>query len=172
MSENNSLIKCLGKSLKTEIKFIAICKFRFYDELGKEIRYKSIDQGQKQIICLGRDRMFLIKGDMSKIIERLRYDSFNCIELETRNMDSFSLWVDTSLLDDADSKLRRVVITAKFRGILVKNILCYYSVYYMTNYHEIRDLKMLLCKESDNKKEEAKKGLSRIYKQVSTKNYE
>lgn len=171
MVENSTLIKCLGKSLKTEVKYVSICKFRFYNSMGKEIKYQQ-DTTPKQILCLGRDNLFLIKGDMQKIIEKISYESFTGLEIETKNNENFSIWLEPSQLN-SNSSIKRILIIAKFRAILIKNFLCYYSVYYMFKYFEIRELKVAIKQNSvEDKNQEVKKGLSRIYKQISSKSYE
>ncbi len=107
MVDTNVLIKCLGKSLKTDIKFIAICKFKFYDEFNKEIKYTYDQSNNKQILCLGRDKVFLLQSDMNKIIESFTYESLNGIEIDSKNNETFNLWLDSKLI--VNTKLKKYV---------------------------------------------------------------
>ena len=171
MSDDNVIFKCLGEALSTDIKFIAIVKFKYYNSVGKEIKKKDPN---KQIICLGKERIFLLQGDMQKIIDNFSYENIDGLEIDRKNLELFSIWVDPDGLSNI--KAKKILVSAKFRSDVIKNIMCYYSIYYVTRYFQVKDIKVSVSAEvavENNKKDkEPKKGLSKIYSQISTKNYE
>lgn len=172
MSEDLSLFKCLGEALNTEVKFVAISKFKYYDVTGKEIKnvIKNLQGISKHIICLGRESIYILQGDMQRIVEKFEYEMIEGLEIDQKNFDVFSLWLDPKNMNNV--KAKKITIIAKFRAEIIKNIMCYYSIYFMTTYFEVKEVMICLCNELDQKKEEAKKGLSRIYTQISNKDYE
>lgn len=173
MTELDTLTKCLGKSLKTEIKFIAIVKTRFWSEMLKEILPGGKRESRHEILCLGRDNAYILEHDMSKIIEIFSYEALRAIELDSRLQDMFYLYLNPEKLSTKSAKIN---VKAKFRGSLVKNFLCYFSVYYMQTYSEVRELRVLRPNEqsSNDKKKDKEKytAMSKIYTKISTKNYE
>lgn len=168
-----TLFDSLGKSLNTEIKFVSIAKFRYFDELGKEIKTeRSVGAVVKNIICLGKDSCYILQGDLQKIIEEFYYENIEGIEIDQKNLDIFSIWVNPKYLKNI--KAKKILVIAKFRADLIKNIMCYYSIFYMTKHYVVKEIKIALSKEivEDKKKNEIKKGLSRYYHQISHRNYE
>lgn len=164
------MFKCLGKSLKTEVKFIAIVKLKFMDSLGKEIKNVFPSGITKHLICFGKESISLLQGDMQQIIEKFTYEAIVGIEIDNKNLEVVSLWVQPSLM--VNIKAKKITITAKFRADLIRNIMCYYSVYYMTTFFKVKEIKISIVNDIKEENKEKKKGLSRLYKQISDKNYE
>lgn len=199
MSDNhtNIITTCLGKALKTEIKFIAMSKFKFFADNSKDLKYK-FDNNTKQIVCLGKDSLFLLEGDLKNIVEKICYEYILAIEID-KNSETFSIIIDnykirnTKLVNINKTKtnnnlnnkcntnsvvnikkilkLKRISVSTKFRGLLIKNILCYYNVYYMANYNILKNLHLSLKKDNSETKTEKLKGISREFNQINLKNY-
>ena len=71
MGDNNVIIKCLGKALKTSIKYVVAANIKFFDKFNKEITSKVTKQNNfnasvTMFICLGKKFIFFIKDDMKK----------------------------------------------------------------------------------------------------------
>lgn len=172
MTEIDTLTKCLGKSLKTEIKFIAIVKTKFFSETLKEIKPGGKRDHKNEILCLGRDNAYILENDMSKIIEIFSYEALRAVELDAKSQDMFYLHVHPGKLA---TKASKISVKAKFRGSLVKNFLCYFSVYYMQAYSEVRELRVMKPKDPSalaKTNQSQYTAMSKIYTKISTKNYE
>ena len=169
----NSIIKCLGKSLKTELKAIAICRNKFFDKSGVEIKK---EQGTfKQVLCMGLDKIYFLQGDLHHLIEYFEYEEIEGIEIDNKNQENFNLWLSIPTIGSRH-KIKRILINAKFRGVLIKNLICYYSIYHQIKYADIKEIKLALSNyDLDvNIKEKLgiKKGISKYYKQIQAKGYE
>ena len=91
---SNVIIKCLGKALKTTIKYICSGNVKFYDSSGKDITTKITQEKVSDVrrpcsvfICLGQKFIFLLKSDMRKIYETLSYENLLPLELDKKNQD-------------------------------------------------------------------------------------
>lgn len=167
----NSIINCLGKSLKTEIKSIAISKVTILDVSNIEI----LKQKSKQVICLGVKRLFILQGDLKRLLEYIDYEEIEGLEIDNKNYEIFTIWLKGPSIGSRH-KIKRIIVQARYRGVLIKNMICYYSIYYQLTYGEIRDIKLAISnydnQEEIKEKLGIKKGLSRIYKQLNSKGYE
>lgn len=172
MSSNDILVKCLSKSIKTEIKSISVCKVKFIDSSGKELSKKNTIKGMKQVLCLGVEKFYVLQGDLQELIEYLSYQEIEGIELDIKNNDCFIIWLKGPL-PFSRHKIKRVLIYHKYRGQLIRDFMCYFSIYFMQKHSEIKELKLALSQLNEVKPVKSGfKGLSKIYKQFTYKNYE
>lgn len=201
-TNNNILLKCLSKSLKTEIKSISVCRVKFFDLSGNDKKYiKEKFNFVKQIICLGVEKFYVLQGNLNMLIEIFNYEDIDGLEIDNKNPECFTIWFKTSG-PFSKNKIKRIVVLAKYRGVFIKDIMCYYSIYYLIKHNYVKELNLalnkseeglsnsdingnILFKSSENKDNNnnnnplknslsspIKKGLSRIYKQINHRDYE
>lgn len=170
MSLNNKIIDCLGKSLKSEIKSISICKVKYFDSKGNEL--KVADSNKKKILCISKDRTYILNEDLKHLQEYFFHNDIDGVEIDNKNIEIFVIWLIRRAF--SSQKIHRVVILTKFRATLIKNYICYYSLYYAHFHHKFRELRLAYSIESNEKilVQPTLRGLSRIYSQISYKGYE
>lgn len=185
MNEHNLLIKSLGKSIKTEIKHVSTCKIKFFNTNQKEIKYNFKNASYKnEFFSLAKESIYILNDSLDEVIEVISYKEIEGLELDPKYNDWFYMYITTeSHINPYKNKekrrnLRKISIRVKSREYLVKNILCYYSIFFMWKENVIKDLKIIRSqvelteKEKKQLKKTKNKGLSREFRQVSNKNYD
>lgn len=143
---SNVIIKCLGKALKTTIKYICSGNVKFYDSSGKDITTKITQEKVSDVrrpcsvfICLGQKFIFLLKSDMRKIYETLSYENLLPLELDKKNQDLLYLPIKASKRMK-NPEIAKISVHMKNRKVLLNNVLCYYTIYYEYYYQTIVSL--------------------------------
>jgi hypothetical protein len=182
-SEIDIINKSLGKSLKTDIKYVVIVSIRFYKIDNKE-GFPTLPNGTtsstgtqfdkstwKKILFISKEKIYILSEDMSRIIEQFRYENIKEIELDNKNSELATIYLRDQL---KNTKGMRFTVTCKYRGIFIKNLMCYYSVYFMHNFFSVKNLTVYTSADPiENKLKAAKlKGLSSKYKLITQKSYD
>lgn len=172
--QNNAIISCLGKTLKTEIKFIAIISFKYINSnTNKETFPYGKDKNvttNKRVLTLGKNNIFILDQNMDKIIEEFTYDSLACVELDRKNPESCALYLRNGALR---AEINKVMVISKYREALIKSLMCYYSIYNMQKNFFVKDLRVVFGAEADVSKPKAiLKGIARKYRKIANKGYE
>ena len=145
MGDNNVIIKCLGKALKTSIKYVVAANVKFFEQFNKEITSKVTKQNNNlntsvtMFICLGKKFIFFIKDDMKKIYECISYK--NLISYEYDKKSSETLILNTQNIKKLDYTIVKISVNSKNRNVFKNNIMCYYSIYYQYYHDKIISLK-------------------------------
>lgn len=173
MEEDNILTECLGKALKTEIKFVTLVYPTFFTSLNKQIRLESIPNTH-MMLCLGKECIFFVDNDKKIIIEQFCYSSLYYMEISQKNKKLFNIYLNVPLQKCGAS---RITVINEFRGQLIKNIMCYYSVYFMFTNAEVKELKLfqlndITSKYPQKKKKELDTDPLKKYKLIAHRFYE
>ena len=142
---SNVIIKCLGKALKTSIKYVVAANVKFFEQFNKEITSKVTKQNNNlntsvtMFICLGKKFIFFIKDDMKKIYECISYK--NLISYEYDKKSSETLILNTQNIKKLDYTIVKISVNSKNRNVFKNNIMCYYSIYYQYYHDKIISLK-------------------------------
>jgi hypothetical protein len=128
------LIKSLGKSLNTEIKFVSI-------GIGLE---KSKDGKKKNkertiIIFFGKEKFYIFIDDFKECKLSFYYLNIKTIYLDKYNKNVLLLQLDKNAMD-GKNKIRGFYIFVKDRVLFVKSLLCYHSTYLMYKKGEVDEL--------------------------------
>ncbi len=165
MDTDNVLIKNLGKGLDTKVKYVAVA--RFYNEMKSK-------QSDEIFFCLGIKKVFILASDLNQSKMVFDYASIDSITLETSNKDVFYI----NFTKNTHLKVQYIKISSKFRAVLLKSIMCYYSIYFMNEESEIRDITLLESNsginntEPKNQSEPKKIEKKEDIKKFTIKNYE
>lgn len=135
--ERDLVVKALGKALDTEIKFITLALTK---SKPKNSKSKSVDK--KIIICFGRAKIFILLESLETVKAEFEYSSINKVVLDKSLRNYLRIHLDES----KHPKMRSFCLCLKDRGFFVKNLMCYYSIFYMSVYGEVKEL---LIKEKD-----------------------
>lgn len=139
--KSNSIIRCLSKTLNSEIKFITIVSIKYISS-DSEIHKKPHVTGEvinnDKIFCLGEEKVFILDDQMRRLEESFKYEAISHIKKEAKQECFLLIFKQgTKLKNPMTSKF---LFTTKSRGNLLKNIMCYYSIYYMYKYALIKSL--------------------------------
>ena len=138
MSEINRdlIVKALGKALDTEIKYITLVVTK------AKIKDKARSVDKKIVICFGRSEIFILLESLDNIKARFEYSAITKVVLDKNYKNYLRIHLDPLKYPKSKSFFLRV----KDRGFFVKNLMCYYSIYYMKFYGIVCDL---IIKERD-----------------------
>jgi hypothetical protein len=136
-NERDLVIKALGKSLDTEIKFITLAMTKSKPTNSKA---KSVDK--KIIICFGRSKIFILLESLESVKAEFEYSTIKKIVLDKNLRNYLRIYLD----EVKYPKMRSFFLCLKDRGFFVKNLMCYYSIYYMSFFGEVKEL---LIKEKE-----------------------
>lgn len=175
MEADNIIFKCLGKTLRTEIKYLANVKLICLNENNKPVDKESRESGSLQkrpkVLCLAVDKVIILNQSMENFFDKIPYEVLSHIEIDKKSKDNFSLFIKPNTLM-IHSKATKIIINSEFRGDLVKNFLCYHSVYYMTKYTIIRTMPLMREKVEERKEENKESKAFTKLKQRSFKLYQ
>ena len=142
MEDNsNVIIKCLGKALKSSIKYVAAAGVKFFEKFNKDITQKVISEDNNKsnkyisqtsanlFICLGKKLIFFIKNDMKVIHLTISYRNIISYEYDKKNSDILILHISPSR-EMKNQNIIKIVINSKNRTVFRNNILCYYTIFY------------------------------------------
>lgn len=127
MDVDSNLISAIGKVLNQKIKYICVVYMK-----------KNPNESGKVIFCLGEES-FHICDEQMRTKDDYNYEDIELIALDRRNIDQYFFHVKSNGLFGEKKKL---TFSSSPREKLIKNFMCYYSVYYMNRYAEIRDVKL------------------------------
>jgi hypothetical protein len=130
------IVKALGKALETEIKFITLVVTK------AKIKDKARSVDKKIIICFGRTKIFILLESLDSVKAEFEYSAIKKVVLDKNFKNYLRIHLDPLKYPKSKSFFLRV----KDRGFFVKNLMCYYSIYYMKYYGIVCDL---LIKERD-----------------------
>ncbi|MCQ2816946.1 MAG: hypothetical protein MJ252_06750 [archaeon] len=183
---SNVLIKCLGKALGTNIKFICSGFLRFLGKNRKDITSQCLGQKSSDVqirlsvyVCLCEEKIMFLDHELQRIYECISYanipyeDGVNIrpILLDTKNKDWIYIPVDgNDPMINKDAEYLGIHMSN--RNILLNNLLCYYTVFFEVNYYEIRSLSYdYTAGEPEETKVDDKKQIQLKFKEYSIKNY-
>jgi hypothetical protein len=134
MDSDNQLLNSLTNTLNCQIKYLALANSSFYNDKN------SLIQKDNCIICLGTQKVFFLQDDLNKEILTVDYKLLRSIEEIKKN--DFNLYIITNNISKLkeDTVTRILITTSENRGALIKNFMCYYSVYFMENHFKVRSL--------------------------------
>ena len=164
METNNSnvIIKCLGKALKTPIKFIFTADIKFYALLNKIIFGEN---KTTSLICLGKKFIFFLREDMKQIYEVISYENIKSIE-----SDKKSIYILHLIIKSSDKmkykKTTKISISSKNIKSFKNNLMCYYTVYNEYYYNNIKEIKFEDKYEKDEVIKEDVKINSKFHKEI------
>lgn len=149
----NIIALSLGKAMQTDIKYITYCFIR-----------KKIDKDNPGgvpnvpvISCLGKDAVYFFRENFQKPFLIFRYSKIDHILIE--NKSKYTLMIvfndDKDFFCEATDKkdnnvkfaLPYIHLTIPDRNYFIENLMCYYSVYYIS---EIKIMKELVIKKEIN----------------------
>jgi hypothetical protein len=139
--KSNSIIRCLSKTLNSEIKFITIVSIKYIysdNEMNKKIHVTGEVINNDKILCLSEEKVFILDEQMRKLEETFKYEAISHIKKEAKP-ECFLLFLKpgSKLKNPSISKF---LFTTKSRGNLLKNFMCYYSIYFMYKYASVKSL--------------------------------
>ena len=120
-ADSNLVVKALGKALDTEIKFITLGMSRAKPSNGQ----KSVEK--KIIICFGRTKVYILLESLNSVKAEFDYSHIVKVVLDKTLRNYLRIYLD----EIKYPKMRSFCICLKDRGFFVKNLMCYYSIYYM-----------------------------------------
>ena len=164
METNNSnvIIKCLGKALKTPIKFIFTADIKFYSLLNKIIFGEN---KTTSLICLGKKFIFFLREDMKQIYEVISYENIKSIESDKKSIYILHLIIKSS--DNMNyKKTTKISISSKNIKSFKNNLMCYYTVYNEYYYSNIKEIKFFDKYEKDEVIKEDVKINSKFHKEI------
>jgi hypothetical protein len=171
----NILTKNLSNSLDTEVKFISFASFKFFNRHNREVKLSdkkekgSMDTG-KFVIFLGTQKIIIMFDDMRKIVESFSYEHIYSVDIDQKAKDNFSIILRGEL---PQTGARHIVMTTSSRETFIKSLMCYYSIYFMTSYTEIKELRISLSNfptEEEIAKHRRDPGF-KIYQPIKYKDY-
>jgi hypothetical protein len=137
MDSDNQLLNSLGKTLNCEIKYIAFATVSFHKEYEKN---SEIEKSNISIICLGTQKIFFLEGDLGKEKFTITYNFLDSIKETKKNEFELSLIPNTIYLFKANPVARILIATSENRGALIKNFMCFYTLFYMQNKFVVKSL--------------------------------
>jgi len=141
MEENsNTMIKCLAKTLNSPIKFVTIVSIKYLnDDDGHKKQHVSGEVvNNEKILCFGEELVFILDDNMTKLEETFKYEAISYIKKEAK-ADNFTLYLKSGTKLNNPSTTR-LLFTTKQRADIMKNFMCYYSIYFMHKYAEVKSL--------------------------------
>lgn len=142
---SNLLAQTLGKAMNTDIKYICYCFIR-----------RKLDENKKGcipnvpvIVCLGKKDIFIFKDNFKNASFLFSYDSIDHIVIEDKNKYSLMIVLN-------DKKIPYVNLTIPDRNVFIESLMCYYSVFYISDKKKMKDLvikkrdKLLFLYQSKN----------------------
>lgn len=182
--DKNIIGICISKSLKSEVRYVAVVSIRFYNSNNNEINpanskndnkkenesYGITKNSNEKILCLCKDKVFILTDKMENILESFSYEAIRSLELDVKN-ELFSMYLVSNTLK---SKAIKLLVNSKQRGMLVKSLMCYYSLHFMSNQYKVKMLRVIqnTFPEINAKDKNTKlKGLSYKYKELLYKSY-
>ena len=141
MDVDSNLISAISTSLNQKIKYMCVV-------FMKKTQLESI----KVIFCLGEES-FHICDESMKSKEDYKYEDIETIVLDARNLDQYFFFTTAGGIFGEKKKLS---FSSRPREKLIQNFMCYYSIYYMYRYAEIRELKLAQL-ENETKKQKEKR---------------
>ena len=88
------------------------------------------------VVVLGLEYLYIFQTDFKKIKAMVPYDSIQKIIIDKLNRNKVR--IDINKIDD--QKCLNFPIILKDRGIFVKSIMCYASIYFMRKFGEIHEI--------------------------------
>jgi len=142
----------LGKTLNTDIKFISLAMTPSKKPKGPE---KSRDQNI--VVCLGLEKLYIFREDFKTIKASVTYENIQKIIIDKLNRNKVR--IDVNKIEGGQN-CSNFPIILKDRGVFVKSIICYASIYYMRKYGTINEI-TLVQKEIHNDLEVVSLALSK-----------
>ena len=130
----NLIIKTLGKTLNTDIKFVSLA-VTLTSNSGKN----NEDREKNVIVCLGLEHLFIFLEDFKKPKALIPYEAIQKITLDKLNIHKVRIDIDTSHSEIKNCG-RNFPILLKDRGVFVKSIMCYSSIHYMKKHGTIKEI--------------------------------
>lgn len=139
------LIKSLGKSLDTEIKFVTI---GITLEKNKDIenqKYKKLTNEKTIVIVFGKEKLYIFLEDFKEVKIQFDYLKIRAIYLDKKNPNVLLIALKKELMEE-NLKISGFYIFVKDRVLFVKSLICYHSTYMMYKVGEVDELQV---KEKD-----------------------
>jgi len=138
------LIKALGKSLDTEIKFVTIAITR--EELKDNKKVKTKKSNEKTIIIvLGKEKIYILLEDFKEVKIEFDYLKIKAIYLDKKNPNVLWIALYKEMMEE-NIKINGFHVFVKDRVLFVKSLICYHSIYMM---YKVGEVDELLVKEKD-----------------------
>lgn len=170
--DGNVIVKCLGKTLKNEIKFVSIVEMKCFNAENKDIESQGASQSgagiKKKILCLGTEKVFILHETMEKRFDTIPYELISHLELDKKSKEGFFVHIKLNSIMK-NTNILKISIKSELRATLIKCFMCYYSVYYMHRFCTMKSL-IILSKENQEVKKEEPGGYSK-FKHRNLKNY-
>jgi len=137
MNEKNILFSSLGKAVSSNIKYMTLIEVEINKTQPLEI-----------IFCVSKDQVFLLKTNSSseekyELYERINYEIMENIYFQKNQNQNHKINTKFSLFLNEESelqKLKELKFITDNRAMVIKNILCFYSVYYLNTKNEYKNL--------------------------------
>ncbi len=139
MENDNIILKCLGKTLKTSVKFADKIRTTFYNDLGKDIDGPHSYGRTTRVIAICTEKIFILDAGLQKIYEKIPYDVLSHIEVLKKPKDQFNLYLQPNELI-LNPSIIKISFFSDFKDVVINHIVCYFAVYFMKKYVVIRDL--------------------------------
>jgi hypothetical protein len=144
----NILTKNLSNALDSEVKYVSFASVKFFNRHNKEVKLTGdkkekgvVENYGKFVILLGTEKIIIAPEDMKKIIETFSYEHIYCIDIDQKMKEHFSIILRGEL---PQTSARSILLHTTCRESFIKSLMCYYSIYFMQKYTEIKELKVKL----------------------------
>lgn len=127
------------------------------------------------MFCIASNQIILLDNHMKKQ-GTISYDEMKSIYMQTHKNPNHKINSKLSIFlfeEHKEFRTKELKFITNDRALLVKNILCFYSVYYLDSRNEIRNLQCDILIKKDGKDENESKGLpaSQLYKYFVQNSY-
>jgi len=136
MNEKNILFTSLGKAVSKNIQFLT----QIIIDITKEGQNQK-DQ-KKVMFCLADDQLILLDLNMEKI-ETIEYENMKSVILHKHpnQKNKINSKISIFLYEKSQTlELNEIKLISDERNYLTKNLLCFYSVFYLYSKNEVKDL--------------------------------
>ena len=130
MDENNCTYNCLGTMLNDKITYISVS---MEQNLNKDHYLKNVTILDKEVVvCIGISKLYFLLNDFEV------KDSFEYKQVKEVLIDTVNTYRTMIILENS----KKIMINVKNRNELIKNLFCYYSIFYMEVYGEIKEIEL------------------------------
>lgn len=132
MNEKNILFTSLGKAVSSNIKFMTQIKIE-----------KSKGNIENVIFCLSTDQLILLTTPVMQKYETIKYENLEKISFHKNDNQAHKINSKLSLhlIEESENlKTKELKFISDDRPFVIKNILCFYSVFFLYSKNEVRHL--------------------------------
>ncbi len=147
--KENLLLLSLGKAMKTEIKHIAYCLIRKKIDKNKPGKVPNVPV----FACLGKDAAYFFRQKFDRPFLIFPYSKIDHVLIETKNKytlmivfnneNSFFFEEKNTNNENKysnDLNIPYIHLTIPERNYFIENLMCYYSVFHISEKKSMRDL--------------------------------